>query len=229
MTENYAVIVAGGAGLRMGSEIPKQFIEIAGMPILMHTLKQFFVFDPNILIILALPENQVAFWKNLCTQYEFQIPHKIAKGGTSRFLSVKNGLMAISGHEGIVAIHDGVRPLVPVEVIKNSFENATKRGSAVAAVKLKDSIRFKEKEGSLTKALNRNLFFLVQTPQTFQVNLIKKAFDTEERAEFSDDATVFEFYGEEVNLIEGSYKNIKITTPEDLIIARVFLENRIDT
>ena len=217
----YVIIVAGGSGSRMRSDVPKQFMLLAGMPVLMHTIKAFYKFSLEIQIILVLPEAEIPTWKALCKKYSFIVPHIIQKGGNSRFQSVKNGLEKIE-HDGLVAVHDGVRPLVSQAVIKNSFETAEKEESAVTAVLLKESIRFIE--GKDSKAVDRRNFQLIQTPQTFKVELLKKAYDVEESEVFTDDASVVEAVGRYITLIEGNYENIKITTPEDLVIAECLLK-----
>ena len=217
--KKYAIIVAGGSGSRMKSDLPKQFIEIGGLPILMHTLKKFKDADADIELILVLPESQFEFWKELCKTHSVfmkTIPHQLVAGGNSRFQSGKNGLDVIE-NEGLVAIHDGVRPFVSVEIIKESFKIAEEKGTAVASVASKDSVRVNG------QAIDRATVRLIQTPQTFQVSIIKKAFETEELAIFTDDASVAEHAGFTINLIEGSYENIKITTPEDLLWAEVLL------
>lgn len=221
--QKYVVIVAGGSGTRMKREIPKQFIPVAGKPILMHTLLAFYNFSAEINIILVLPESQILGWKSLCAQYNFDIPHKTTIGGKTRFHSVKNGLANING-DGLVAIHDGVRPLVSDQIILNSFAMAEQKGNAITAVPLKDSIRWTD--GTNNKVVNRNDYQLVQTPQTFQVNLIKSAFNTGYDPGFTDDASVLEASGTKINLIEGDYSNIKITTPEDLVLAESRLNTR---
>jgi 2-C-methyl-D-erythritol 4-phosphate cytidylyltransferase len=190
----------------------------------MHTLLRFFQSVEDINIILVLPKNEVETWQNLCNHHNFLIPHKVVFGGNSRFQSVKNGINSIEGTEGIVAIHDGVRPLVTEKDIQKTFEKASKLGNATLAVKLKDSIRIEENNHN--KALDRNKFYLIQTPQTFDLKLIKRAFNTEESPNFTDDTTVLERLGENINLVEGSYSNIKITTPEDLIIAEALLNSQ---
>lgn len=220
----YVVIVAGGSGTRMKREIPKQFIPLAGKPILMHTIEAFQKALPNIQTVLVLPESQIFGWKSLCSQYRFDLSHHITHGGDTRFQSVKNGLNTIPGDAGLVAIHDGVRPLVDEEVIHNSFAIAEEKGNAIAAVPLKDSIRWAVDQTN--RVLNRNDYQLIQTPQTFRLALIKRAFEIEYDPAFTDDATVLEAIGENINLIEGSYRNIKITTPEDLIVAEALLLNR---
>ena len=222
--QKYVVIVAGGSGTRMKREIPKQFIPVAGKPILMHTLEAFFNSVAGIQIILVLPESQVLGWKSLCAQYEFDVPHQITHGGDTRFQSVKNGLAQIPESIGLVAIHDGVRPLIDADTIIESYSVAEAKGNAIAAVALKDSIRWAQ--GTDNKVLNRKEYQLIQTPQTFQVHLIKGAFQRPYDPAFTDDATVLEATGETINLIEGNYRNIKITTPEDLIVAEALLANR---
>lgn len=222
--QNYVVIVAGGSGTRMKREIPKQFIPVAGKPILMHTVEAFERASPGIEIILVLPESQVLGWKSLCAQYHFEVPHQITHGGDTRFQSVKNGLRQIDHEAGLVAIHDGVRPLVDRQTIINAFEVAEQKGNAVAAVPLKDSIRWAVTNENEVR--DRKEYQLIQTPQTFQVHLIKAAFRRGYNPAFTDDATVLEATGEKINLIEGSYRNIKITTPEDLVVAEALLRNR---
>lgn len=217
--QKYAVIVAGGSGTRMQSEIPKQFIELKGLPILMYTINAFH-YD-NIQIILVLPDNQIDFWKQLIDQFGFKTPHQIVIGGSSRFDSVKNGLKSILSDDGLVAIHDGVRPLVNREIINRSFEVASTNGNAIVSIPLKDSIR--SVDSTVNRQEDRSRFRLIQTPQTFQLNLIKKAFEQPFDPLFTDDASVLEKAGFSIHLIEGSYQNIKITTPEDLLIAESFL------
>lgn len=213
----YAIIVAGGSGSRMKSDLPKQFIEIAGLPVLMHTLKRFKEAFSDISLILVLPETQIPFWKELCEKHHFSLAHQLVKGGKSRFQSGKNGLDIIKTN-GIVAIHDGVRPFVSAEIIRESFQVAEEKGTAVVSVASKDSVRVNG------QAIDRQTVRLIQTPQTFQVPIIKKAFEGEELSTFTDDASVAEFAGFNINLIEGSYENIKITTPEDLEWAEIILK-----
>ena len=211
----YALIVAGGSGTRMGAPVAKQYLKIGGKPVLMHTLEKFYGTDPMIDLTLVLPENDFLFWRKLCVEHNFSVPHRLAPGGRSRFQSVKNGLDSISGFDGIVAIHDGVRPFVSREVILESFIQAKEKGSAIAVIHLKDSIRKLTDDGR-SVFQERKYFRLVQTPQTFDLSKIKKAFEVQELAQFTDDATVYEHQGWEVNLIAGNLENIKITTPEDM-------------
>lgn len=218
--KKYAVIVAGGSGKRMNAVTPKQFIQLKDKVILMHTIERFIAADSLTEIILVLPEHHIKTWKDLVKTYSFKISHKIFVGGKTRFQSVKNGLEGVS-LESLVAIHDGVRPFVTKEVINNSFEVAAKKGNAIVSVPLKDSIRKVSK--STNKAKNRNEYRLIQTPQTFNSSLIKNAYFVEEQDFFTDDASVLEFAGHKINLINGTYENIKITTPEDLIFANSIL------
>jgi 2-C-methyl-D-erythritol 4-phosphate cytidylyltransferase len=220
----YALIVAGGKGTRMKSKLAKQFLEINGQPILMHTINAFYRYSENITVILVLPEDDFSTWRELCTTYHFTRPVILQKGGDSRFQSVKNGLDKIEG-EGLVAIHDGVRPLVSEDIIGASFRLAAVHESAVAAVRLKESIRITDQDS--TKAVDRSKFRLIQTPQTFRVNLIKKAYEIKEDSSLTDDASVAERSGHTISLFEGSYENIKITTPEDLIVAEALMKARL--
>lgn len=220
--KKYALIVAGGAGTRMKTDLPKQFLLLDKLPVLMHTIEQFYQFDNSLEIIIVLPAYQIEFWKELCNQHKFSIAHKVTEGGKTRYHSVQNGLKLIE-EKGLVAVHDGVRPLISKKIIASSFDVADKQRSAIAAVALKDSIR--KIEGKTTISENRSDYFLVQTPQTFQTTLLKDAYSqTEASTEFTDDASVFEASQGKVNLIAGDYKNLKITTPEDLVIAQALLK-----
>lgn len=224
--EKVAILVAGGRGTRMGSSISKQYIPIGGKPVLMHTLEVFHRADPQIQLILVLPQDDFEFWKDLCLQYDFALSHQVVAGGATRFQSVKNGLDAISTSSGLVAIHDAVRPFVSEEVIKESFYKAQESGSAIAVVPLKDSLREVSTHDGWSQFRERHKYRLVQTPQTFQLDKIKKAFETPERGEFTDDATVYEFQGWQVTLIDGNMENIKLTTPEDLAYAEFLLSRK---
>lgn len=215
-----ALIVAGGSGTRMESNLPKQFLLLAGKPILMHTIEAFYHSGVNH-IILVLPQSQIDFWNQLCQTHQFSIQHQIVAGGASRFESVQNGLQHCNNND-LVAIHDGVRPFVSKEIILNSFETAAQKGNAVAAVRLKDSIR--KVELLSNKNVNRDNYYLIQTPQTFKAQLIKEAYAAQDHINFTDDASVLESNGYAINLIPGDYKNIKITTPEDLVVGEAFLK-----
>lgn len=218
---NYVIITAGGFGKRMDSELPKQFLDLSGMPLLMHTVKKFFSYDNNLTIIISLPEAYIPFWKDLCKKHKFTILHKIVSGGNTRFHSIKNALSEVSGN-GLVAVHDGVRPLVSFETIKKTFNGALIYGNAVASLDIVFSIRKKESEQ--TTALNRDLFKEIQTPQTFKIPILKKAYEQNYDDSFTDDASVVEKLGEQIFLTKGNRENIKITTPGDIKIAEVLLD-----
>lgn len=219
--KNYAVIVAGGSGSRMQANQPKQFMELAGLPILMHTIDAFFKSGLDMNIILVLPDEHLITWQDLISAHRYTTPHQLTTGGLTRFNSVKNGLDLISD-EGIVAIHDGARPLVTTDIIQRTVTQAKSTGSGIAAVQVKDSIRQISNDGS-SVGVDRNEFYTVQTPQTFDVALIKKAFNNTTLNNFTDDASVAEAFGEKIVMVEGSYDNLKITTPEDLKIAAAIL------
>ncbi|WP_082216132.1 2-C-methyl-D-erythritol 4-phosphate cytidylyltransferase [Dyadobacter psychrophilus] len=221
--QEYAIIVAGGSGNRMKSEIPKQFLRINGLPILMHTINAFRKYSEAINIILVLPSNQIAFWTQLCEEHLFSITYTLVAGGDSRFASVKNGLQSIQGNGGLVAVHDGVRPVISNEIIAASFTKAAEQGSAVTSVPLKDSIRKVEANGE-NAAMDRSVFQLIQTPQTFRLDWMQKAFETGYSDQFTDCASVLEAAGFPIHLIPGSYENIKVTTPEDLRWAEIYLQ-----
>ncbi len=222
-TAEYAIIVAGGKGTRIKSALPKQFLELNGLPILMHTINAFQRYSKNISVILVLPEDDFETWQSLCTKHNFTAKLILQKGGDTRFQSVKNGLEKIEG-DGLVAIHDGVRPLVSEDIIGASFRLAAVHKTAVAAVRLKESLRMTDQDN--TKSVDRSKFRLIQTPQTFDVTLIKKAYQTKDDPTLTDDASVAERAGNTISLFEGSYENIKITTQEDLIIAQALLHAR---
>jgi 2-C-methyl-D-erythritol 4-phosphate cytidylyltransferase len=216
----YALIVAGGKGTRIKSDVPKQFIELSRKPILLHTIEAFLKYSPALSIILVLPEEDFKTWEVICEKFNFNNPVILQRGGETRFQSVKNGLDKIQG-EGLVAIHDGVRPLVSADLIGASFRLAAVHGSAVAAVRLKESIRMTDQDN--TKAVDRSKFRIIQTPQTFDLQLIKKAYQIKEDSSLTDDASVAEKSGHVISLFEGSYENIKITTAEDLIVAEALM------
>lgn len=216
--EEYAIIVAGGSGTRMQSNTPKQYLLLAGKPVLMHTIEAFIQYSQQVKIILVLPESTQGYWNNLCTTHEFSHPIEIVNGGSTRSESVINGLSAIKNHESLVAIHDGVRPLVEPEIIGASYKLAQIHGSAIAATKLKESLRMVDEGAS--QSIDRAKYRSVQTPQTFKTTLIKAAYaNLKSDLEFTDDASVAEKDGLKITLFDGSYENIKITTTEDLLFA----------
>jgi len=222
--QKYTIIVAGGAGTRMNNAVPKQFMELNGKPVLMHTIEKFYKVFPDIRILVVLAEELFEEWKQLCTKYNFAIGHHWVRGGETRFNSVKNGLEFIP-ENCIVGIHDAARPLVSKETILRTFEIAEKLGNAIPCIPITESIR--EKNGLENKAVDRNQFVIIQTPQCFQSSLLKKAFLQSYNDAFTDDASVLEAMGEKINLVEGNKENIKITTPQDLFIAEALIERRL--
>ena len=254
MPKRYAIIVAGGTGKRMNHDVPKQFIKIGVLPVVMHTVLRFYHFDPQIKIILVLPEDYQEKWEKLCIRYDFKVPLVITEGGDTRFQSVKSGLKCITqitqikkdytddtNKDGIVAIHDGVRPFINKKILKEAYDLAKKWGNAVTSVKLKESVRvinndpdlpaslaFVQGKQASNEAVDRNNFRLIQTPQCFSLPLIKRAYEQQEANDITDDAGLVEKLGVKIHLIEGSYENIKITTPEDLIYADAILQLKIE-
>lgn len=203
----------------MKSVIPKQFMELRGKPVLMHTMEKFYAAIPEIQIIVVLAKEHQDEWKILCAKHRFQIEHTLAEGGETRYASVKSGLNAIK--EGVVGIHDAARPLVNVATIRHAFEEAEIMGNASPCIPVTDSLR--RIKGKENIAVDRSDFSIIQTPQCFHTALIKKAFEKPYQKEFTDDATVLEAYGEKIHLIEGHKENIKITTPQDMLIAEALL------
>ena len=218
--KKHVIIVAGGKGLRMGGDIPKQFLPIGGKPVLMRTIEAFYSYDPSIHIILVLPLAQQAYWKHPCEAYHFVLPHDIADGGETRFHSVKNGL-ALVGGEGLVGVHDGVRPFVSRQVIAGCYDTARQRHAVIPVIDVVETVRHLTGVGSET--VPRNNYKLVQPPQVFDVQLLKDAYRQEYTDAFTDDASVVEAMGKEVWLVEGNRENIKLTTPFDLKIAEVLI------
>lgn len=223
--KKYVIIVAGGKGLRMGGEVPKQFLPIGGKPVLMRTVEAFYQTDAETGIVLVLPQEQQSYWKNLCCQYDFRIPYILADGGCTRFHSVRNGLQVIPDEDSdtLIAVHDGVRPFVSPRVIQECFEAATRWGAVVPVLDMVDSVRQLSEDGS-SMAVDRSCLKLVQTPQTFRADILKNAYRQEFTERFTDDASVVEASGVSVALVSGNRENIKITTPFDLKIAEALLK-----
>ncbi len=221
---NHTIIVAGGKGLRMGGDIPKQFIPVNGMPVLMHTIRRFREFDPQMHIVLVLPKDHQDYWRQLCNEYRFTDRHDITDGGSTRFHSSQNGIMALAEapDSDIVAIHDGVRPLVSVETIGRCFTAAAESGAAIPVLPVIDTLRYvghADENGVNTEQghnVLRSDYRVVQTPQTFRLALLRRAFTQPFSERFTDDASVVEALGEKVTMVDGNRENIKITTPYDL-------------
>lgn len=219
---DYVIIVAGGKGLRMGSDIPKQFLPIGGKPVLMRTLERFREYSADLQIILVLPEAQQAYWQELCGKYDFKVKYQLANGGQTRFHSVQNGLALVPDDtEGVVGVHDGVRPFPSIEVIKNCYETARTAKAVIPVIPVVETVRHLEGDSSVT--VPRGDYRLVQTPQTFDIQLLKAANRQPYNDGFTDDASVVESYGHAITLVEGNRENIKITTPYDLKIAEVLI------
>lgn len=213
--EKVIIVVAGGKGLRMGGALPKQFMPVAGQPVLMRTLLRCHEAVPDARLILALPKDHQEYWKGLCAEYDFRLTHRIADGGETRFHSVRNALDAVCEAEGVVAVHDGVRPFVSAEVVRRVMQTAWERGSAVPVVPVVETLRRLHDSGG-SHTVDRDAYRLVQTPQAFRIDVLKVAYSQAYQAAFTDDASVVEALGNEITLVEGNRENIKLTTPEDL-------------
>ncbi|SOD12290.1 2-C-methyl-D-erythritol 4-phosphate cytidylyltransferase [Pedobacter xixiisoli] len=220
----YAIIVAGGSGKRMQTTIAKQFLLLNNKPVMMHTLQAFYLSEVQPEIILVLSKNDHEYWKDLCLKYNFDIPHTLVEGGKERFHSVRNGLMTIK-EDGVVAIHDAVRPVVSSSLITHSFKDALEIGNAIPCIKPSDSVR--QLDDNSSKIIDRDKLVLIQTPQTFDLGQLRIAYQQSFSATFTDDASVVEAAGFPINLIEGNRNNIKVTYPEDLELASFLLKNNI--
>jgi len=229
---DYIIIVAGGKGLRMGSDIPKQFLPIGGKPVLMRTLERFREYSDDIQIILVLPEAQQEYWHQLCDEYHFDVEYTLANGGQTRFHSVQNGLAKVPDDaQGVVGVHDGVRPFPSIEVIKNCYETARTAKAVIPVIPIVETVRqlidsdsqLSILNSQLSKTVPRDQYRLVQTPQTFDIQLLKSANRQPYNDGFTDDASVVEAFGHKITLVEGNRENIKITTPYDLKIAEVLI------
>lgn len=216
---DYVIIVAGGKGLRMGGDIPKQFLPVGGKPVLMRTIERFKEYSESINVILVLPKAQQDYWQELCKEYAFSVQHSIADGGETRFHSVQNGLKLVPNDaNGVVGVHDGVRPFVSVEVIARCYEAARKSKAVIPVTPVVETLRHVNADGTGENVL-RSDYRLVQTPQTFDIQLLKRANTQPYSEKFTDDASVVEGIGQLVSMVEGNRENIKITTPFDLVVA----------
>ena len=214
------VVTAGGSGKRMGSQLPKQFIEVGGSPILLRTLSKLSAIA-NSELVLVLPNEWIAYWTKLCKQHNCTVKHKVVEGGEERFFSVRNGIEAL-GEVDYVAIHDGVRPFVSGELFDRIFQAAKEFGAAIPAIKPVDSMREILESGE-NKIADRNRFMMVQTPQIFRSEIIRRAYEQPYSARFTDDASVVESCGHKITLVEGERQNIKITTEDDLLLAEFII------
>ena len=218
------VIVAGGSGTRMQSNIPKQFLLLRDLPVLMHTINVFYDYDNQIDIVLVLPKSQFDYWNKLCEKHSFLIKHTLVEGGKERFFSVKNGLDKILNQFGLIAIHDGVRPLIDVEMIRRGEKIAQQNKSAIPVVPVSSSVRIIDNDKS--RHFDRNKIKIVQTPQIFEISLIKRVYSLDYKSIFTDDASVVEDKGYSVSLYNGNIENIKITNKFDLKFAEFLLSNK---
>ena len=221
--EKTAIIVAGGKGSRMKSEIPKQFLELDGLPILMHTINVFYNYDKQIEIIIVIPEDQINEWKKLCDKHSFFVHHEIVLGGKTRFHSVQNAIQLLKKNR-LVAVHDGVRPLISESTIDRCFKMAEKKGNAIPVIPIDESIR--KIENNINFPVNRNEFVKIQTPEVFISDILIEAF----KQSYSEDLTacnnVVEKAGYSINLVEGNLENIKITNRYDFIIAESLIKSK---
>ena len=234
---DYAIIVAGGKGLRMGSDIPKQFLPIGGKPVLMRTLESFREYDTDLQIILVLPEAQQDYWHQLCEEYHFDVAYTLANGGQTRFHSVQNGLALVPDDaEGVVGVHDGVRPFPSIEVITRCYETARQTKAVIPVIPVVETVRqiLPSNQSNPNAVSNpssitvpRDQYRLVQTPQTFDIQLLKAANRQPYNDGFTDDASVVESYGHPITLVEGNRENIKITTPYDITVAEAIINSQL--
>ena len=222
---DYVIIVAGGKGLRMGSDVPKQFLPIGGKPVLMRTIERFREYAEDLQIILVLPKTQQDYWQQLCKEHDFQVEYLLTDGGETRFHSVQHGLALIPDDaEGVVGVHDGVRPFPSIEVVHRCYETARTAKAAIPVIPVVETVRHLEGEGSIT--VPRDKYRLVQTPQTFDIQLLKAANRQPYNDGFTDDASVVESYGHAITLVEGNRENIKITTPYDITVAEAIINSQ---
>jgi 2-C-methyl-D-erythritol 4-phosphate cytidylyltransferase len=220
--EKVALIVAGGKGARMNSKVPKQFLLLKGLPVLMHTIRAFYRYNDGMRIILVLPVDQIQAWQDLCVRHQFTVRHEVGMGGETRFHSVKNNLAVIPDH-CLVAVHDGVRPLVSQETLERCFMSALQYGNAVPCIEIPETLRYLD--GEQSHQVDRSKFRLIQTPQVFESSILKEAYRQEYQPDFTDDAGVVESLGFTIKLVEGNPENIKITWHKDLSIATTYLRS----
>lgn len=234
MVNHFAIVVGGGSGTRMQSKIPKQFMLLNGLPVLMHTITAFAKNHSNPVVILVLNELYSEYWDKLCKQYKYTVPHTIIYGGKTRFDSVRNGLSYINDtfsevDYSYIAIHDGVRPLISQQLINDGYMQLANHQALVTAISSKDSVRVKEKNNETSTAVDRDTVFLVQTPQFFHGKILLKAYEQKYHEHFTDDASVVESAGYSVKIISGDSRNIKITFSEDLLLAEVLIKSSLSS
>ncbi|MDR0972275.1 MAG: 2-C-methyl-D-erythritol 4-phosphate cytidylyltransferase [Bacteroidales bacterium] len=220
--KRYVIIVAAGRGVRLKSDIPKQFLPINGKPILMHTIEKIVSAIEDIKPIVVISKEYIPYWEHLIKEYNFTIAHNVVQGGKERFFSVQNALETIEDYDAIVGLHDGVRPFVSRKVIEDCFSIAEEKGNCIPYITPKETTRLRTKKGE-TKTINRDDVFLIQTPQCFDVKMIKEAYKQEYQENFTDDASVVEKMGEEIFLTKGNIENIKITNPIDILYSEILI------
>lgn len=225
--ERFAILVAGGQGLRMGGDVPKQFLPLGGRPVLMHTIDRFREVFPDMHIIVVLPQGQHDYWYDLCRRHHLEGGFLTAPGGDTRFHSVLNGLNAIPADvsDGLVGVHDGVRPFVSRDTLLRCYEEAARSGTAVPVTPVVETLRHVSPDGE-SVTVPRGDYRLVQTPQVFSLALLRRAYRQPYAPQFTDDASVVEALGERITLVEGNRENIKLTTPADLLLAKGIMEAR---
>ena len=214
------IITAGGIGKRMNSDLPKQYIPVNGLPVLMHTINKFYEFNSEIQIVISLPKDFIQLWRDLCQKHNFKVLHEITEGGAERYHSIKNALKKVTGD--IVMVHDAVRPLVSLQTISNVINQARVKGAAIPVLPVKDTLRKGNSERSQHQ--DRSEFWIVQTPQAFKVELLNEAYEIPYSSAVTDDASLVEALGKQVFLTEGNEENIKITTPFDLKLVEFLME-----
>ncbi len=223
--KKYLIVVAGGKGVRMGGDMPKQFQLLCSKPVLMITLEHLHAIDPLMQLILVLPEEHIELWKDLCKEHSFAVPLLLTNGGSTRFHSVQNGLTQIDDlEEALVGVHDGVRPFVSARVLEDCFREAWIHGAAVPMINIQDSLRHIVGVNGITEVVPRDRYRLVQTPQVFKLSLLRRAYEQRFVESFTDDASVVEALGEQIVGVEGNSENIKLTTPFDLMVAKTLIE-----
>lgn len=225
LMKKYIIVVAGGKGLRMGGDVPKQFQIVGNKPVLMVTLERLHAIDPSMQLVLVLPADQLEQWKEMCKEYGFAVPLLLTQGGATRFHSVQNGLAQVDDiDEALVGVHDGVRPFVSQRVIDDCFREAWIHGAAIPMIDLQDSLRHIVGADGVTEVVPRDRYRLVQTPQVFKLSVLRKAYEQRFVETFTDDASVVEAAGMDVVAVEGNRENIKLTTPFDMLVARTLME-----
>lgn len=225
LMKKYIIVVAGGKGLRMGGDVPKQFQIVGNRPVLMVTLERLHAIDPSMQLVLVLPADQLEQWKEMCKEYGFAVPLLLTQGGATRFHSVQNGLAQVDDiDEALVGVHDGVRPFVSQRVIDDCFREAWIHGAAIPMIDLQDSLRHIVGADGVTEVVPRDRYRLVQTPQVFRLSVLRKAYEQRFVETFADDASVVEAAGMDVVAVEGNRENIKLTTPFDMLVARTLME-----